>query len=72
MRITPNYERVRHEETEMTQQRDLCEQKRNEIYAKQVVQILLSDHFDYSFKRFYKYLRVGALGFEQKRSEING
>lgn len=33
--ITPEYEKVRHEETEMTQQRDLCEQKRNEIYAKQ-------------------------------------
>lgn len=34
-RITPEYERVRHEETEMTQKRDLCEQKRNEIFAKQ-------------------------------------
>lgn len=35
-RITPEFERLRAEETETTQQRDLCDQKRNEIYAKQV------------------------------------
>lgn len=34
-RIMPEYDRLKDKESELTQQRDLCEQKRNEIYAKQ-------------------------------------
>jgi structural maintenance of chromosome 3 (chondroitin sulfate proteoglycan 6) len=33
--IRPEYDRIRHVEGELTQERDLSEQKRNEIYAKQ-------------------------------------
>ncbi|RNA19802.1 structural maintenance of chromosomes 3-like [Brachionus plicatilis] len=34
-KILPEYDNLRSQESELTQERDLCEQKRNEIYAKQ-------------------------------------